>query len=52
MACRARNSYQFTAGKLKDFGQIDTVPAYDQTIDRSYVDAVLENVGKVDELKY
>ncbi len=48
----SEDSYQFTAGKLKDFGQIDTVPAYDQTIDRSYVDAVLENVGKVDESKY
>ncbi len=42
------DSYQFTAGKLKDFGQIDKVPAYDQTIDASYVDDVLKDIGKVD----
>jgi NitT/TauT family transport system substrate-binding protein len=48
----SEESYQFTAGKLKDFGQIDRIPAYDETIDRSYVDAVLQNVGKVDPAKY
>ncbi len=43
----SQESYKFTADKLKDFGQIDSVPTYDQTIDASYVNAVLENVGKV-----
>ena len=46
------DSYKFTAEKLKAFGQIDTVPAYDQTIDSSYVKAVLDDVGKVDPAKY
>ena len=44
-----KKSYEFTAAKLKSFGQIDNIPAYDQTIDRSYIDAVLQNVGKVKE---
>ncbi|MBI1219974.1 MAG: hypothetical protein GC186_15640 [Rhodobacteraceae bacterium] len=46
------DSYAYTAGKLKDFGQIDKVPTYEQTIDASYVNAVLQNVGKVDASKY
>ncbi|MEJ2358260.1 MAG: ABC transporter substrate-binding protein [Deinococcales bacterium] len=40
-----QQSYQYTAQKLKDFGEIDTIPSYDQTIDASYIDAVLQNVG-------
>ena len=48
----SKSSYEFTAQKLKDFGQIDNIPAYDKTIDSSYVDAVLQNVGKVDPAKY
>ena len=43
----SKESYDFTAGKLKDFGQIDKIPAYEQTIDASYVDDVLKNIGKV-----
>jgi hypothetical protein len=42
----------YTAQKLKDFGEIDTIPSYEQTIDASYVDAVLQNVGTVDPSKY
>jgi NitT/TauT family transport system substrate-binding protein len=48
----SKESYDFTAGKLKAFGQIDNIPAYEKTIDSSYVDAVLQNVGKVDPAKY
>lgn len=47
-----RHSYEFTAQKLKDFGQIDKVPAYDQTIDSSFVEDALKNVGRVDPAKY
>jgi len=47
-----QKSYQYTAQKLKDFGEIDTIPTYKQTIDASFVDAVLQNVGKVDPSKY
>ncbi len=46
------DSYQFTVGKLKEFGQIDTAPTYEQTIDASYVNAVIAKVGKVDPSKY
>jgi len=45
-------SYIYTAMKLKTFGQIDTIPAYDQTINASYIDAVLENVGTVNPASY
>lgn len=48
----SQESYQFTAAKLKDFGQIDNIPAYDATIDASYVNAVMDNVGKVDPSKF
>lgn len=44
-----KKSYEFTAAKLKAFGQIDNVPAYDKTIDASYIDAVLKDIGKVKE---
>ena len=48
----SQDSYQYTAGKLKEFGQIDRIPTYDETIDASYIDAVLQDVGKVDPAKY
>ena len=45
-------SYIYTAMKLKDFGQIDTIPPYTQTIDSSLVDDVLMNVGTVNPANY
>jgi hypothetical protein len=38
--------------KAEAFGEIDTIPTYKQTIDASFVDAVLQNVGRVDPSKY
>ena len=45
----SKASYEFTAGKLKDFGQIDKIPPYDATIDPSFVNDVLKVIGKVPE---
>lgn len=48
----SQESYLYTADKLKSFGQIERIPTYEETIDASYVDAVMQNVGKVDPAKY
>jgi ABC-type nitrate/sulfonate/bicarbonate transport system substrate-binding protein len=48
----SQESYQFTTQKLKDFGQIDTIPPYEKTIDPSYINAVIQNIGRVDPSKY
>ena len=45
----SKESFDFTAGKLLAFKQIDAIPAYDATIDSSFVDDVLKVIGKVPE---
>lgn len=40
---------QYTAQQLLDFKEIDKLPSYSQVVDNSYINAVLDKIGRVPE---
>lgn len=48
----SKASYEYTAKALLKFKEIDHVPSYSTTVDASYIDAVLKNVGTVNPANY